>query len=156
VLDIYEKALGHKLNKEKTLLFFNRNTNRDTKAHPLLVAGVSSTHRYEKYLGLPALIGRSWVSAFSGIKGKIWTQINGWNKSFLSLAGKEILLKAVIQAIPTYTMNVLQLSKTLCKEINFMMPKFLWGSKVKRKRVQDGMDELRAHRKGKIKGGLRF
>lgn len=71
----------------------------DTKGHLLSVVGVSSTQRYEKYLGLPDLIGRLKVSSFAGLKGKIWVRINGWKESFLSQAGKEVLLNAVVQAI---------------------------------------------------------
>jgi hypothetical protein len=75
-------------------------------------------------LGLLTLVGRSKVGAFSGIKGRIWDRINGWKERFLSQARKEVLLKAIVQAILTYTMSVFQLSKTLCKDINSMMSKF--------------------------------
>jgi hypothetical protein len=128
-LNIYEQASGQKLNDGKTAIFFSRNTKPDVKAEILFLAGVSTTQRYERYLGLPALIGRSKVSTFAEIKGQVWERLNGWKEKFLSQAGREILLKAVIQAIPIYTMSVFQLPKTLCKEINSMMGRFWWGSK---------------------------
>jgi hypothetical protein len=135
VLDDYEKASGQKINKNKTSLFFSRNTKEEVKNQILSIAGISSTQRYEKYLGLPALIGRSKVSSLSGIKGRIWDKMQGWKEKFLSQAGKEVLLKAVVQAIPTYTMSVFQLPKTLCSEINSMMAKFWWGHKENDKKV---------------------
>lgn len=50
-------------------------------------------------------------------------------EKFLFHAGKENLLKSVIEAIPTYTMSVFWLPKTLCREINSMIGKFWWGHK---------------------------
>jgi hypothetical protein len=67
VLQIYEQASGQKLNREKTSIFFSRNTRVEAKQHILFVAGVSSTHDYGKQLGLPALIGRSRVRCFSAL-----------------------------------------------------------------------------------------
>jgi hypothetical protein len=99
------------------------------KEHIISLAGINSTRWYEKYLGLPSLIGKSRMEAFVGIKNKIWERLNGWKEKILSQAGKEVLLKAVIQAIPTYTMSVFQLPKKLCSDINSMMSKFWWGHK---------------------------
>jgi hypothetical protein len=124
ILDKYEKAPRQKLNREKTSIFFSRNTKEVTKDFIVSVAGVNATNRYEKYLGLPNLIGRFRVSAFNGIKGRIWDKIQGWKENFLSQAHKEVLLKAIVQAIPTYIMSVFQLPKTLCDNINSMMAKF--------------------------------
>jgi hypothetical protein len=99
------------------------------------IAGVSITSNFEKYLGLPTIIGQSRVAAFAGIKGRIWDRMQGWKEAFLSQAGKEVLLKAVVQAIPTYTISVFQLPKTLCKDINSLMSKFWWGHKEDESRI---------------------
>ena len=45
----------------------------------------------------------------------------------LSKATKEVLIKAIAQAIPTYTMRVFQLPVKLCDELNSLCAKFWWG-----------------------------
>lgn len=69
VLEDYERASGQKLNKEKTSIFFSRNTSTVDRGLILQIVGVPTTKRYEAYLGLPALIGRSRLLSFEGIKG---------------------------------------------------------------------------------------
>ena len=45
----------------------------------------------------------------------------------LSKAGKEVLIKAVAQSIPTYAMAVFQLPIRLCEELDAMCVRFWWG-----------------------------
>ena len=45
----------------------------------------------------------------------------------LSRAGNEILIKAVTQSIPTYTMSVFQLPAKLCEELQALCAQFWWG-----------------------------
>ena len=45
----------------------------------------------------------------------------------LSRARKEILIKAMVQSIPTYTMSVFQLPMKLCDELDNLCAKFWWG-----------------------------
>ena len=47
----------------------------------------------------------------------------------MSQAGKEILIKAIAQAIPIYTMSVFKLPNTLCDEMTNMVQKFRWGQR---------------------------
>jgi hypothetical protein len=94
-----------------------------------------TNQRYDTYLGLPALVGRSCTGAFKRIKERVWKRLQDWKLMFLSQAGKEILLKTVIQAIPTYCMGVFRIPKTLCKEINSLMTKNFWGHKENEKRI---------------------
>lgn len=70
-LEVYEKAFGQKLNRDKTSIFFSKNTKREAKDLILAMAEVNSTTNYERYLGLPALIRRAKVTSFTALKGRI-------------------------------------------------------------------------------------
>ena len=91
------------------------------------ILGVQEVHRFDSYLGLPTLVGRSKYHIFSYLKDRIWKKMQGWKGKLLSKAGKEILIKAVAQSIPTYTMSVFQLPFKLCDELDAMCAKFWWG-----------------------------
>jgi hypothetical protein len=56
-------------------------------------------------LGLPISVGKSKKKTFEYLKKRIWSQIQGWQEKLLTKAGKEILIKAVAQSIPTYAMS---------------------------------------------------
>lgn len=78
----------------------------------------------QKYLGLPAMIGRNKQETFSYIKDAVWSRISNWNKRCLSRAGKEILLKSVAQAVPNYAMSFFLLPVHLCQDLEKMMNSF--------------------------------
>ena len=81
--------------------------------------------QYEKYLGLPTLVGRAKKRSFIYLKERVWKKLQGWKEKLLSIAGREVLIKAVIQAIPTYTMSCFKLLKGLIKELEVLIRKFL-------------------------------
>ncbi|GAU30587.1 hypothetical protein TSUD_392780 [Trifolium subterraneum] len=58
------------------------------------------------YLGMPSMVGRSKKATFSYIKDRIWRKINSWRSRSLSRAGKEVMIKSVLQAIPSYVMSI--------------------------------------------------
>ena len=95
VLVDYEQELGHKLNKEKTSLFFSRNTNRESQEEIKELFGVQIIQQHEKYLGLPTLVGHGKKKAFNLIKVQIGRKTANWKGKLLSNAGHEILIKAV-------------------------------------------------------------
>jgi hypothetical protein len=128
LLKKYEIALGQKLNTSKTAIFFSSNTPQETQKKILDEARIPNSQRYDTYLGLSALVGKSRTKEFKGIIDRVWKRLQDWKLQLLSQAGREILLKAVIQAIPTYCMSVFMLPKTLCTKINSLMQNFWWGS----------------------------
>ena len=82
---------------------------------------------YEKYMGLPSLLGRNKKNTFNSIKDKLRKQLAGWKEKLLFKARKEVLIKVVAQAIPTYTMSVFKLSNSLCEDLTSMIRNFWWG-----------------------------
>lgn len=52
------------------------------------------------------MVKRNKYQNFEDIKDRVWARIKNWKHTFLSQAGKEVLLKAIIQTIPTYAMSV--------------------------------------------------
>lgn len=53
----------------------------------------------------------------------------GWKEKLLSKAGKEILIKMVAQAIPTYSMSYFKIPNSLCDELTSLIRNFWWGQK---------------------------
>ena len=89
--------------------------------------GVPSIRQFEKYLGLPALVGRAKKQSFIYIKERVWKKLQGWKEKLLSQVGREVLIKSVIQAISTYTMCCFKLPKGLVRDLESMIRKFWWG-----------------------------
>ena len=84
---------------------------------------------YENYLGLPAVVGRKRKASLNYIKERVWSKLQGWKEKLLSQASREILLKAVVQAIPTFAMSCFKLPVGLCHEVEALIHKFFWGQK---------------------------
>ena len=106
ILETYEHASGQKMNREKTSLFFSRNTSQDLQEEIKQHFGVEVIQQHETYLGLPFLVGRSKKNTFRALKERLDNKLLGWKEKMFSQARKEILIKVVTQAIPTYTMSV--------------------------------------------------
>lgn len=59
-----------------------------------------------KYLGLPSMVRRIKEATFSFIKDRIWHKINPWRRKCLSKVGREVMIKSVLQNIPSYIMSI--------------------------------------------------
>ena len=124
ILNRYEEASGQKINTDKSLVFFSPNTSQELRDGILNILGPMQDSRHNKYLGLPSIIGKSKAQVFAEVKDRVAKKLAGWKGKLLSIGGREILIKAVAQAVPTYTMGCFQLPKTLCQELESMMRSF--------------------------------
>lgn len=126
LLNWYEVDSGQQVNRDKTTLFFSRNTSEETQQAIKALLGVPIIKNYEKYLGLLSFIGRQKKACFSQVKEKIWAKMQGWKEKLLSQA----------QSIPTYSMSVFRLPIGLIKNIEVMICKFWWGNQENSRKMQ--------------------
>ena len=118
--------------------------------------GVLAIRQYEKYLGLPALVGCAKKQSFVYIKERVWRKLWGWKEKLLSQVGREVLIKVVIQAIPTYTISYFKLPKGLIKELETLIRKFWWGYNKENKKVHWVKWERLCEDKERGGGGVGF
>jgi hypothetical protein len=127
VLQLYEECSGQIINKEKSSVLFSKNCGDLTKEELPAALDLSHEAKSDKYLGLPVYMGRSKAKMFTYLKDRVWKRIQGWKEKLLSKAGKETLIKAVAQAIPSFAMSCFDLTKTLCDDISAMICKYWWA-----------------------------
>ncbi|XP_027099029.1 uncharacterized mitochondrial protein AtMg00310-like [Coffea arabica] len=80
-----------------------------------------------KYLGLPMVISRTKEQRFGYIRDNIKRRLESWKNKLLSPTGKEVMLKVVTMAMPTYVMSCFKLPRKLLKYINSAMANYWWG-----------------------------
>ncbi|XP_058725646.1 uncharacterized protein LOC131596933 [Vicia villosa] len=105
LLQRYQKAPGQMVNIDKSGVSFSGNVSEYSKEVIRRKLGFKCVNTHTKYLGLPVVFGRSKKEVFALVLDKAWKKVKGWKEGFLSKAGKEVLIKAVAQTIPTYIMS---------------------------------------------------
>lgn len=78
-------------------------------------------------MGLPMAQVRLTEDRFDHIATSIRKLVNGWAPKLMNSATREVLIKAICQAIPTYSMSYFKLSKKTCKKIVNIIARYWWG-----------------------------
>jgi hypothetical protein len=87
-----------------------QSANKERVKDILQVANVADE---EKYLGLPTPQGRMSKDKFTN-RPRCSKQFTSWVEQYMLLGTKEVLIKFIALAIPTYAMGVFKLLATLC------------------------------------------
>lgn len=154
VLDTYYQASGQRINRDKCSIFFSKGCPEHVREEMKVTLQVHNESLSEKYLWMPSDVGRATNGAFKYLQDRVWKRIQGWMGHALSVGGKEILIKSVAQAIPTYSMACFRLPRGLCLHINGLLRKFWWGSREgKRKTCWVSWEEMCSP---KFAGGMGF
>ncbi|GMI95175.1 hypothetical protein like AT4G29090 [Hibiscus trionum] len=80
-----------------------------------------------EYLGLPLGAKRNSVALWDPVIEKVQGKLSGWKSGTLSTAGRLILVKSVLSALPIYFLSIFPLPSSVGRHLNSLFANFLWG-----------------------------
>lgn len=89
-------------------LFFSKNVSKLEKELVKNLLGVLKIKEYEKYLGLPVVVGWNKKASLNCIKDRLWGKLQAWKQKLLSQAGKEVFIESNSSSNPYFYYELLQ------------------------------------------------
>jgi hypothetical protein len=135
VLDLYALSTGQLINPDKCSIIFGESCPLASRVEVKTMLQVTQETFETKYLGLPTPEGRMSSGKFQSLQAKLAKCLVEWDDNHISQAAKEILIKAVAQAIPVYVMSVFKLPLGLCDELTKMIRRYWWGAEKGKRKI---------------------
>lgn len=120
----YQDCTGQLLSPAKCSLLSSAHCPDDTLDEIKAILQIQTSTFEAKYLGLPTPEGRMSADRFKSISERLAKRMNSWSEKFMSSGAKEVLIKSVAQAIPTYMMGMFKLPASTCDVYTKMIRDF--------------------------------
>lgn len=125
-LNIYEKTSRQMVNFGKSVLSFSPSSSPRIISIIEKVLSVPVVSGHDVYLGLPTFSLRNKKIQFRYILERITKKIQGWSSKLFSMSGRAVLIKSVIQAIPSYAMSCYRIPASICRRVEQICANFWW------------------------------
>ncbi|KAL9663716.1 hypothetical protein QQ045_019107 [Rhodiola kirilowii] len=135
MLRSYEGISGQTINYNKSELVLSPNATEPVRNSFQALLFVKPVSHHDKYLGLPLSLKRKVTLNFSGMIDKVCNKTEGWKAKNLSAGRKEILIKAVLQALPHYAMNCFKLPEDTIKKMHSSIRRYWWSCSNSKKPI---------------------
>ena len=135
ILSLYESVSGQRINPLKSAITFSAKTPEAVRDRVKGTMEIYTEGGIGKYLGLPEQFGRRKRDIFASILDRIRQKSHSWTTKFLSGAGKQVMLKSVLSAMPCHAMSCFKLPLSLCKQIQSILTRFWWDANPEKKKM---------------------
>ncbi|GAA0144869.1 reverse transcriptase [Lithospermum erythrorhizon] len=125
-LQHYQRISGQLVNMEKSTYIL---PNKASTSRSSIVQRATGFRRGEapfNYLGIPIYKGKKQCFLFEDLLEKLRGKVESWSSNFLSFGGKITLLQSVLNTIPIYYLQVMQMPAEVYGKIERLFNKFLW------------------------------
>ena len=135
VLRIFCMESGQKISNEKSRIYFSANVDEDLKERVCDKLGMFETKDFGKYLGFPLKHNGAPRGQYNFVAERVMKKLTGWKAKFLSFAGRAVLVKSVMSAVPNHVMQGVNLPRHLCDKLDKINRDFLWGSTTEKRKL---------------------
>ena len=135
VLDKFCRESGQKISHDKSRIYFSPNVSEELKEDISGRLDIRETNNIGKYLGFPIKHRGVPRNPYNFIVERVMSKLAGWKAKFLSFAGRAVLIKSTMSAIPNHVMQGAALPVHVCEKLDKINRDFLWGSTNERRRM---------------------
>ncbi|KAL9678639.1 hypothetical protein QQ045_016487 [Rhodiola kirilowii] len=128
VLKCYELFSGQTVNYGKSEVAVSKNCLTNIHSDLAHILRVSIVPHLSKYLGLLLQCHRKKTETFLPIIEKLQNRVHSWQNCKLSIGGKEVLISAVLNALPQYWLAIFLLPESIIQKIQSVILSFWWST----------------------------
>eukprot|EP00253_Pinus_taeda_P017898 PITA_17898 len=133
ILHLFSIASGMEINFSKSTIFFF-NTHQAVQSHLSRLLGFKIGSLPSRYLGAPLTL-KPWQKAhWEKILANMERRCKHWTNRALNFAGRLVLTKAILQAIPQYMLSIRPAPKGILDQIRSIQCSFLWSGNSEKKK----------------------
>lgn len=133
ILNLFSEASGMEINLSKSTIFFF-NTHLAVQKNLSSILGFRRGSLPMRYLAAP-LTDKPWQKVhWEKILANLEKRCHHWTHRALNFAGRLVLTKAVLQAIPQYLLSIIPAPKGVLQQMRVIQRSFLWTGNVEKKK----------------------
>lgn len=136
VLQTFERGTGQLLSPAKCSLLVNEDHSEDMVTRVCHVVCLQRLDFKAKYLRLSTPHGRMRRGQLQPLEECFVKRMVAWKEHDLSSTAKEILIKSIARALPTYVMSIFKLPLTMCDDLMKQIRALWWGADRGRRKEQ--------------------
>ncbi|XP_021991787.1 uncharacterized protein LOC110888575 [Helianthus annuus] len=101
-----------------------------------------------KYLGLTVGANMNRVNSWKPVIETFRARLANWKSHLLSIGGRVVIIKFVMECLPSYYFSLYKAPKTVIGELESMIKKFFWGGSLEEKKMHwVAWDRVARHKK---------
>lgn len=124
ILNLFNEASGMEINLSKSTIFFF-NTHLAVQKNLSIVLGFRRGNLPSRYLGAPLTVKPWQKNHWEKILASMEKRCHHWTHRALNFAGRLVLTKAVLQAIPQYMLSIIPAPKGVLQQMRVIQRTFL-------------------------------